>query len=120
MAVGDRSLRDALQASFLRGAPLSQQVYEALRDAIVDVRVSPGALLRKEELCDLWGISRTPISEALARLAEDGPVEIRPQRGTFVSRILLDAVHEGAFVRRSLESAAIRPARGTGAALEAL
>ncbi len=108
MTAFGRDLQDAVQATFLRSAPLSLQAYEILRNAIVDLRLLPGAPLRKEELCDVWGISRTPISEALARLAEDGLVEIRPQHGTFVSRIRLDAVHEGAFVRRALESAATR------------
>lgn len=109
MTVVDQDLRKALQgAPFSRSIPLSQQAYEVLRNAIIDLHLAPGTLLRKDQICEVLGISRTPIGEALTRLSEEGLVDILPQRGTFVSRIALESVYEGAFIRRALESAAAR------------
>jgi DNA-binding GntR family transcriptional regulator len=48
MTAFGRDLQDAVQATFLRSAPLSLQAYEILRNAIVDLRLLPGAPLRKE------------------------------------------------------------------------
>ena len=53
-------------------------------------------------------MSRFPVSEALGRLAEDGFVEILPQRGTRVTLINLADCREAMFIRRALESDAVR------------
>jgi DNA-binding GntR family transcriptional regulator len=62
-------------------------------------------------------VSRTPISDALARLAGEGLVEIYPQTGSFVSRLRLETVETAQFVRLALETAAVRRvvARGDAA-----
>jgi DNA-binding GntR family transcriptional regulator len=82
-------------------------VYEDLRAAIVELRLKPGARIEKHEVCDRLGVSRQPLSEAVARLAEERLVEIEPQKGTFVARIRLADVEEAAFVRRALEVATV-------------
>lgn len=81
----------------------SSQVYAILRSAIVDLTLPPTTLIKKEEIASQLGISRTPISEAINRLAEEGLVEIFPQHGTYVSKIRTEDVVEGAFLRRALE-----------------
>jgi DNA-binding GntR family transcriptional regulator len=58
--------------------------YVLLSSAIVDGTLTPGEALHDEELCAWLGLSRTPVREALGRLAEDGLVEIAPQRYTRV------------------------------------
>ena len=50
-------------------------------------------------------MSRQPLAEAVARLADDGLLDVEPQKGTFVARIRLADVAEAAFVRRALEVA---------------
>lgn len=57
-----------------------------------------------------FGTSRTPVHEAVQRLAEDGLIEIRPRFGTFVARIPLDTIEEAMLVRRSLETAIVEKA----------
>ena len=52
-------------------------------------------------------MSRSPISEAISRLAQEGLVEVFPQAGTYVSRFSMDEIREGAFIREALELAAI-------------
>ncbi|MFN8163538.1 MAG: GntR family transcriptional regulator [Solirubrobacterales bacterium] len=93
-----------------RNAPARLFVYAALRDAIVRAELEPGARLSENELADQLGVSRTPIREALGRLRDDRLVEVLPQRGTFVSRISIQAVTDAQFIREALECAAIRPA----------
>ena len=85
-----------------------QHIHDAIRDAIVRLELPPGALIDKSALCERLGVSRFPVSEALGRLAEDGFVEILPQRGTRVTRINLADCKEAMFIRRSLEAYAVR------------
>jgi DNA-binding GntR family transcriptional regulator len=85
-----------------------QHIHDVIRDAIVRLEIPPGALIDKNALCERLGVSRFPVSEALGRLAEDGFVEILPQRGTRVTRINLADCQEAMFIRRSLEAYAVR------------
>jgi DNA-binding GntR family transcriptional regulator len=83
-------------------------IHDVIRDAIVRLDFPPGALIDKTALCEQLGVSRFPVSEALGRLAEDGFVEVRPQRGTRVTRINLADCREAMFIRRALEADAVR------------
>ena len=86
---------------------LTNRVYLSLRKAIVGLRYAPGEALRKVEVCEALGVSRSPVSDAIARLAADGLVDVHPQAGTYVSRISMVEIREGAFIREALELAAI-------------
>ena len=86
---------------------LAQKTYLSLKHAILSLGVRPGAILRKPEICDSLGVSRSPVSEALARLAVEGLVEVVPQAGTFVARFSMEEIREGAFLREALELAAV-------------
>jgi len=66
---------------------LRDSAYVSLRDAIVDGTLVPGEQLHDAELCDWLGLSRTPVREALHRLAEERLVESAPQRYTRVTRL---------------------------------
>jgi DNA-binding GntR family transcriptional regulator len=81
-----------------------QHIQDAIRDAIVRLDLAPGVLIDKAALCARLGVSRFPVSEALGRLADEGFVEILPQRGTRVTRIDLADCEEAMFIRRALES----------------
>ena len=82
-------------------------MYLSLREAIVGLRYAPGEVLRKAEVCKALGVSRSPVSDAIARLAADGLVDVHPQAGTYVSRISMAEIREGAFIREALELAAV-------------
>ena len=99
-----------------------QHIHDVIRDAIVRLEIPPGALIDKSALCERLGVSRFPVSEALGRLAEDGFVEILPQRGTRVTLINLADCREAMFIRRALESDAVRniALRGDKALLNAI
>ena len=86
---------------------LAQRVHASLREAILSMSLRPGDILRKPEICETLGVSRSPVSEAVARLAVEHLVRIVPQAGTYVARFSLDEVREGAFLREALELAAV-------------
>ncbi len=87
--------------------PLSARVYLVLKDAILSLSYRPGENMRKGEICDALGVSRSPVSEAITKLAGEGLVEVVPQAGTFVSRFSMAEIREGAFLREALELAAV-------------
>lgn len=84
--------------------PLSQQVYELIRNAVGELRLVPDHVLSEKEVAEELGVSRTPVREAFIRLSEDGIVRIVPKSGTYVSPIDNTRVNEGYFVWRGLES----------------
>ena len=86
---------------------LAQRVYASLREAILSMSFRPGDSLRKPEICAQLGVSRSPVSEAVTRLAVEHLVRIVPQTGTYVARFSLAEIREGAFLREALELAAV-------------
>ena len=86
---------------------LAQRVYGSLREAILTMSLRPGDILRKPEICEQLGVSRSPVSEAVARLAVEHLVRVVPQAGTYVARFSLEEIREGAFLREALELAAV-------------
>jgi DNA-binding GntR family transcriptional regulator len=72
------------------------------------MRLRPAERLSENELAARFRTSRAPVREALIRLVEDGLIDVRPQRGSFVSRISLKAMERARFVREALEVAIIR------------
>jgi len=94
----------ALQPINLR-QPIAGQIYERLRRAIITLSMLPSEALSEKELSLQLGVSRTPVREALIRLADEGLIDILPQRGSFVAPIRLRDVEEAQFIRESLEVA---------------
>lgn len=89
-----------------RRVRVSDRVHEELVQAIRDLRLSPGQPISENDLTLAMQVSRTPVREALGRLAEGGLVTVIPQVGTKVSLISLREVREAQFVREHLEVAA--------------
>jgi DNA-binding GntR family transcriptional regulator len=85
-------------------------VYRVLRTDIIAMRVSPGQAINEKAVALEHGVSRTPVREALLRLAGDRLVEIFPQSGTFVTRIPIAALPEAIMVRKALEDLTVRRA----------
>ena len=91
---------------------LGQRVYQTLRDAIMSLVYKPGEILRKPEICEALGVSRSPVADAVARLQAEGMVDVVPQAGTFVARFSMQEIREGAFLREAIEVAAIERVAG--------
>jgi DNA-binding GntR family transcriptional regulator len=91
-------------AAGLRRANTSANIIlRELKADIVSMRRRPGEAVSEKEIAAAYGVSRTPVREALLRLADDQLIDIVPQSGTFVSRIPLAALPEAILVRKSLE-----------------
>ncbi len=91
---------------------LSNRVYQSLKSAIMSLAYPPGGVLRKNRICEELGVSRSPVSEAVARLASEGLVRVVPQAGTYVARFSMSEIREGAFLREALEVAAVEHLAG--------
>ena len=86
-----------------RSRHAAPQVFAKLREAIVSLDLEPGAVLVRGELAQAFGLSQTPIRDALIQLRDEGLVDIFPQHTTSVSRIDIAAARQAHFLRRSLE-----------------
>ena len=89
---------------------LRDDVYGRLRNAIVDGTFAPGEQLRDVELATWLGVSRTPVREALLRLAEAGLVVSQPGRSTIVSSVDMRAVRDARDVVAAMHEVAVREA----------
>ena len=104
---------------------VAEQAYVELHDRIVTLRLPPGAALREDELMAELGIGRTPLREAVKRLALENLVAVQPRRGTFVSAVEAADIQNVTEVRAELEGyaaelAALRLDPDTRATAEAL
>lgn len=83
------------------------QVYERIRDDIISLRLKPGEAISINDLTARFGTSRSPVREAIIRLANEGLVEIFPQSGTRISTIRMSDVRDVYFVRSAVETALV-------------
>jgi len=84
------------------------QVFERLRDMILALEMTPGTVLSRVELAERFGISQTPVRDALMRLEAEGLVEVYPQHATVVSRIDTTSARQAHFLRRAIELEMVR------------
>ena len=104
---------------------LSDRAYAALRDRLVDLQIAPGAPIDEDALTGELGVGRTPVREAIRRLALEGLVVVYPRRGTFAAAINITSLSDITDVRVQLEARAAERAaeladaadRGEAAAL---
>jgi DNA-binding GntR family transcriptional regulator len=103
-------------------ATLTLQALKVIRTAILAGLFKPGDRITERELCDLTGVSRTAVREALRRLEVEGLITYTPNRGPIVSRITADGVRQMFQVRLALEGLAAQQfaLRATGEELDAL
>ncbi len=84
------------------------QVFERLRDMIIAIEMAPGTVLSRAELAERFGVSQTPVRDALMRLEAEGLVDVFPQHATVVSRIDLAVARQAHFLRRAIELELVR------------
>jgi DNA-binding GntR family transcriptional regulator len=95
-----------LQSASVRSQ--GERAYLLIRDQIVTLRLAPGSVIEEAKLRQELGLGRTPIREALQRLAHENLVSFVPHRGTFVSDINLTDLHRLTEVRTEMEGYAAR------------
>jgi DNA-binding GntR family transcriptional regulator len=87
---------------------MTDRVYLAMRDQIVGLELEPFSMISEKRISEEMGVSRTPVREALARLAAHNLVDIYPQRGTFVSPFRRPDLERSQFLREALEVALVQ------------
>ena len=88
----------------MAGSRVKADIYGVLKEKIQFLEMKPGERIVEADLSAEYGVSRTPVREALKRLEEEGFVSIYPQRGTYVSLIDMKLVKEMAYMRHILEN----------------
>lgn len=87
---------------------LPLRAYEIIKGWIVNQDLGPGMKLQEDALAERLGVSRTPIREALSRLAHEGLVTMVPRRGTFVVDLTQEDIVDLYEVREAIEGMAAR------------
>ena len=85
-----------------------EMVGETLKQEILDLRLKPGQMISENDVCDRFGVSRTPVREALRLLQEQGFVETVPYRGTYVTLLSLDNIKQKIYMRGAVETMVLR------------
>lgn len=92
------------------GTTSAALIHHALRDEIVSMRRLPGSRIAEAELAARFKVSRTPVREALLRLADEGLIEIASRASIHVARIPAALLPDAIFVRSAVENATARAA----------
>jgi|TARA_B110000908_G_C10265229_1_gene463163 DNA-binding GntR family transcriptional regulator len=92
-----------IKSSDLPGVPLSEQAYLVLRKAILANVLAPGYFASEREVSERFGLSRTPVREALLKLRDEGLIEVQPRRGVRVLPLSVKDMREIHQVARALE-----------------
>jgi DNA-binding GntR family transcriptional regulator len=92
----------------VQASSLADRAYLSIRDLIVSLELAPGALIDERHLVETLGIGRTPVREALRRLAQEQLVEVFPRRGMFVTGVDVRDLARISEVRAALEPEAAR------------
>ena len=79
-------MNDRRNAAQPYSQPVNQQIYRILRRDIVHCLIAPGTPLSEKEVSVRFNVSRQPVREAFIKLAENGLIQIRPQRGSYVNK----------------------------------
>lgn len=102
--------------------PLGEYVFEHLKEAILNGDLPPGTRIMEVELSEQLGVSRTPVREAIRRLAKENFVEMYPRRGTYVAKLTKNDILQVLEIRKELEgfAASLSALRMTIDEIEAL
>jgi DNA-binding GntR family transcriptional regulator len=92
----------------VQASSLADRAYLSIRDLIVSLELAPGSLIDERQLVETLGIGRTPVREALRRLAQEQLVEVFPRRGMFVTGVDVRDLARISEVRAALEPEAAR------------
>lgn len=85
-----------------------RSVYDDIREQIINEKLQPGQWLIERELCEAYGLSRTPVREVLWKLLADGFLEQEPNKGFVVRKLSLEQIFEIFQTREAIEGMAAR------------
>src|SRR3954469_17558271 len=106
--IGQRRVAPRSGGRLDRDRQAAPQVFERLRGMIISLELPPGSSLSRTALAEQFGVSSTPVRDALMRLDEEGLVEVFPQYATVVSRIDVHRAQQAHFLRQAVELEIVR------------
>jgi DNA-binding GntR family transcriptional regulator len=92
----------------ITGQPLSESIFSELRSAILRGKLRPGEKLSEQQVCDKFGLSRTPVREAFRQLELEGLIETIPNRGAFVVGLSKRDIEDLYEMRKAYEILAVK------------
>ena len=78
-------------------------IYETLLNEIINCKIIPGTKITEEELVNRFCLSRTPVRSAIIQLVKDGLLEVKPKKGTFVTKIDIKDISNALAIRIAIE-----------------
>src|ERR1700761_3254514 len=88
-------------------ADTDARIYQSIFDGVLNHRLTPGTKLPEPELCQLFGVGRAAVRRVLEKLAYDGIVVLRPNKGAVIAAPTPEETREIFEARRALESALV-------------
>ncbi|MXN66322.1 FCD domain-containing protein [Stappia sp. GBMRC 2046] len=98
----------AAARTIVQSAPVGPQIYAILRERIIHNELPPGTRVSESEIAANYSVSRQPVREAFIKLSEEGLMDVRPQRGSYIRKISTSAVMDARFVREAIEADIVR------------
>jgi len=99
-----------------RAATAASKIYSDLRSELVSLQRRPGEAIAEAQIALSYGVSRTPVREAILKLSDEGLLEIYPQSGIFVARIPVAALPERTVARAAPRERDTRQTEGARSA----
>ena len=85
-----------------------EMVYQVLKKEILDLELKPGQLIKENDICERFAVSRTPVRDALRLLQEQGFVITVPYRGIYVTLLSLSNIKQMIYMRVAVETMVMR------------
>ncbi len=95
-----------MKTKTIKHSNLNHRIYEILKDQIINEELEPGERLLDDKLASSFGLSRTPVREALTRLTSEGLLETAPRSGVYVKKLARKDVEDIYEIRKVLEGLA--------------
>lgn len=90
------------------GTYTSQDIYKTLKDEILKLKILPGEKISENDVCERFGVSRTPVRSAFQRLDTEGLITIEPYKSTFASLLDFEQIEQMIYMRYAIESAVLK------------
>lgn len=90
------------------GSYASQDIYRILKEEILNLKILPGEKISENDICDRFGVSRTPVRSAFQRLDTEGLITVAPYKSTFASLLDFEQIEQMIYMRYAIESAVLK------------
>lgn len=90
------------------GTYTSQDIYRILKEEILTLKILPGEKISENDICERFGVSRTPVRSAFQRLDTEGLITVAPYKSTFAALLDFEQIEQMIYMRYAIESAVLK------------